>query len=91
MDVNIVPNFLASSAIYPIFPEIARHNDLSFEGSYFFKSTSVGDRPGRVYGLEELVRLEYEAFSRVPKEGFMALPVVKDSLAKFGNAAQWPR
>ncbi|WP_162245426.1 WcbI family polysaccharide biosynthesis putative acetyltransferase [Methylobacterium sp. Leaf466] len=101
MDVNTVPNFLASSTIYPVYPEIARHNNLSFDGSYFFKSTSVGDRPGRVYGLEEFVQLEYEAFSRVPKDKFMNLPVmkdesihlpvIKDSLAKFGNAAQWPR
>jgi len=53
------PNILASSAVFPVYPEIALEHGLSYSGGYYFKAP---DRP-RIYSLTAFIEHEYAAFA----------------------------
>jgi hypothetical protein len=52
------PNMLASSAVFPVYPDIAREHDLPYGGEYYFKAP---DRP-HFYSLSAFIEQEYAAF-----------------------------
>jgi hypothetical protein len=65
-------NHLASSAIFPVYPEIARHFDLSYPGSYSFKAPTLGDDTIRIMTLAEMVQGEFLAFDTIDREELLA-------------------
>ncbi len=60
-------NYLAGSAIFPVYPEISNHLGLKYPGSYNFKPTTFGDSPVSTYDLKEMIALEFKAFDDVGK------------------------
>lgn len=60
-------NYLAFSSIFPVYPEIATHHKLPYEGNYIFKDKVEGDIPRRVFDLPEFIEKEFHAFQQADR------------------------
>ncbi|GJD62814.1 hypothetical protein MPEAHAMD_2973 [Methylobacterium frigidaeris] len=61
-------NYLAGSAIFPVYPEISMHLNLKYPGSYNFKPGTVGDDPVSTYNLYQMISREFDAFDAVGRD-----------------------
>ena len=55
-------NYLASTGIFPVYPEIASRFGLNYSGSYLFKPLTPGNNPVCHLDLAEFVEEEYAAY-----------------------------
>ncbi len=55
-------NFLAHSAIFPVYPEIAAYHGLPYSTSYVFRTPTYGEKPSSPLDLQAFVAAEYESF-----------------------------
>lgn len=84
LNYHFLPNPLAEAAVFPIYPDIASLNQLSFSGNYFFKSPrSEGFE--RVYSLCEFIRGEYSAFQDVGVEPLRSQAAIKNLLEEWST------
>jgi hypothetical protein len=71
-------NLLAQSAIFPIYPEIARFHALPYEGSYIFKPPTIGDTPVTCLDKAEFISAEFENLRTTVPEALMKVRQVRD-------------
>lgn len=57
-----LPHYFSDTSIFPVYPEIAAHHDLPFQGNYIFKRKGFG--AASFLSLREFVQAEFEVFER---------------------------
>ena len=61
-------NYLASAAIFPVYPEIAARHGLERIGSYVFQTATIGDEPAACLNLESFVTGSFAAYDSIGRE-----------------------
>lgn len=78
-------NFLACSSVFPVYPEIANYHKLPFEGSYVFRTATLGDLPSKPIGLGEFVEKEFEAFGYADRDFLVSSYPGNILMFRFGD------
>lgn len=78
-------NFLACSSVFPVYPEIVQRHNLPYEGSYIFRTATLGDTPATPIGLYDFVAGEFEAFSHADRDFLLSSYPGNILMFSFGN------
>ena len=79
-------NHLASSSIFPIYPELAARFGLEYPGSYAFKPPLIGDDTVNPLDLESFVEQSFVMFEEHGRELLATTHQGRDALVQFGHA-----
>lgn len=63
LPIEMLPNYLANSAWWPVYPEIAEHHNLNYQMPMLFKQPEA--MGGKIIGLKEFVVHSYDLYNKL--------------------------
>ena len=68
-DECALPHHFSDTAIFPVYPEVAAHHNLPFDGSYIFKSK--GFDGSSFLSLRQFIQSEFDVFERSGRDAIL--------------------